>query len=118
LLCLYLQMACSPYKKEFHNLNYYESGSLLVSCLTFILGKFFNVEQCSSLTITFVEITIILLNTAFFTFLVIVLFVSGVNHVRVVLKYEDILIDDNARCWVVLILFLKSKLPKLSRSKQ
>jgi len=86
MFCLYLQQTCSPYRKEFHNLNYFESGSLMVSCLTFILGEFFTNEKCSDSAKTLVEITIITLNTTFFTFLFVVFIRSGMNHIREVLK--------------------------------
>lgn len=116
LFCLYLQQVCSPYRKEFHALNYFESGSLLVSCLTFILGQFFTNERCSESTKTLVEITIILANTAFFTFLLVAFVRSGMNHMRVVLRFEGLLDDDNAPWWIVLKIFIKSRMSKVSLS--
>jgi len=112
LLCLYLQQTCFPYREEFHKLNYYESGSLLVSCFTFILGQFFSIEQCTDAAKTFVEVLIITLNTTFFTFLLVVLFKNGMNHVRAMLKFKDFPIDDNTSWWRLLKLFIKSKKSK------
>eukprot|EP00210_Caulerpa_lentillifera_P000359 g352.t1 len=114
LFCLYFQLICDPYRQEFHSLNYYESGSLLVSCFTFLLGQIVNDESCSDSTKTFLEVVTIMINIAFFTLLMFTFLKSGMNHIKEVLKFEDVAIDDNANSWVLLKVFIRHRMSRVS----
>eukprot|EP00210_Caulerpa_lentillifera_P000358 g351.t1 len=114
LFCLFLQLICYPYRQEFHRVNYYESGSLLVSCFTFIFGQIINDEACSASTRTFVEVMTIIMNICFFTFLLFTFCRSGMNHIKVVLISENYPIDDKTHWWVLLKIFVKHRMSNTS----
>ena len=46
-VAIYIQLLCQPYAHEFDSLNACEAASLVVSCLTFASGLFFNDERTS-----------------------------------------------------------------------
>ena len=46
-IAIYIQLLCQPYKHNFNSLNSYEAASLVISCLTFASGLFFNDERTS-----------------------------------------------------------------------
>eukprot|EP00210_Caulerpa_lentillifera_P006658 g6361.t1 len=102
-------MSYLPYKEEFHKLNLYEFCSLFVSCFTFLLGQFFNDEKTGEFARGFVSFLIISMNSIFFLFLAFVLVLGGIVHLKVVLKYENVQIDDD-RPYTVMKAFLAHKI--------
>lgn len=117
LSSLYLHLICSPYRKEFHRLNVYESGSLLVSCFTFIFGQFFGIERSSDSTRVLVAVGIILMNTMFFVFLLFVFFSSGLVHIKVLLESEGHVFEEKTCLWIVLKVYITSRVTRWTRAK-
>lgn len=109
VLSLFAHLKCSPYKEEFNRLNSYEAGSLLVSCLTFVLGQFFGVDKSVEFIRSLASFLIISMNVSFFLFLVSVLFLSWLEHCKAVLISEGAQIDANAPPWKVHTVFLVAK---------
>jgi len=109
LTCLYAHLIVKPYRDAFHVLNYLESASLLISCLTFTLGLLFGFDRCSDSVRSFLTVLIVSGNSLFFLFLLFEFFVSGIAHLRVSLTHEDIVVPDKAPWWLVLKIFFTSK---------
>jgi len=109
LTSLYIHLIVKPYRKDFKTLNYLESTSLLVSCLTFTLGLFFGFDKCSNSVRFFLAFFIIVTNILFFLFLLSVFCRNTLVHVRVVLQYEDMLIPDAAPWWHVVKMYVASR---------
>jgi len=105
LTSLYIHVMIRPYRKEFEKLNTLESVSLLVSCLTFTLGLFFESNRSSGSVRAFLSIVIIVLNTLFFISLLFALIKSGIGHIRVVLQYENAARYDQVPWWRLLKIF-------------
>ena len=47
ITCLFLHTMCRPFRDEFRDLNKYESYSLIVSCMTYLLAGFFVDDRAS-----------------------------------------------------------------------
>jgi len=107
-LCLHLK--CIPYSEEFHRLNTYEFGSLLVSCFTFLLGQFFNDEKRKGFTRSVVAFLIVSMNVLFFLFLVLVLILSGLDCIRLTLRSEGLPVEDSTPTWKVIKLYVASRI--------
>eukprot|EP00210_Caulerpa_lentillifera_P006657 g6360.t1 len=116
ILSLSAHMNYLPYRKEFHKLNSYEFWSLLVSSFTFLLGQFFNDEKTSEFTKEFVAFLIISMNSIFVLFMVVVLLSSTTANFRMVLASEGIQLQDNARPWTVLKIYLLSRISRYYRA--
>eukprot|EP00210_Caulerpa_lentillifera_P003973 g3792.t1 len=116
-ISLYLHLVYSPYRKEFNCINFYESGSLLVSCFTFILSLIFSIENCSNSTKVFIALVIIMMNTMFFVFLLYVLFKNGLIHLKVRLRSENHFVDENICWWKAIKIYITSRLKKLTSTR-
>lgn len=91
-------------------MNYYEAGSLAISCLTFPLGQFFNVDRCSDTIRALVAVIIVMSNVIFFIVLLLAIVQSGIHHLKVVLQSEGVLLRPQAPWWAVLKRFFAFKL--------
>jgi len=115
---LYFHQKYSPFRQEFDRLNHYESLSLLVSCVTFMLGQFFNVEKSSDTSRTLIAVVIIVANTSTFAILVFVLIVNVIEQLRETLQNTSANISQDTPWWKVLKVFITSKLSALCGSKK
>lgn len=109
LFCLYIHLTLRPYRREFAILNHFESCSLLVSSLTFILGLFFANNRCSDSVKTFLAATIIFGNCMFFLVMSFALCYSTLVHLRVLLHYENIPLSNQAPWWIVFQTYIVSR---------
>jgi len=92
---LYIHFLCYPYDKEYHTLNYYESGSLLVSCVTYTLIQFFNVEKFSQVARSIVSLSIIAINVGFVCLMAYKIIKDLVQLLRALLRSQSIHIPKN-----------------------
>lgn len=85
---LYTHVLCYPYDKRYHSLNYYESGSLLVSCVTYTLFQFFSGEQYSKVARSIVSISTIAINVGFVCLMLLKMLRQFVLLLRALLRYQ------------------------------
>jgi len=64
ILFLYIHLICFPYDEAYHTLNYYESGSLLTSCVTYTMVQFFS-EESSQIVQAIASIALTAVNVSF-----------------------------------------------------
>eukprot|EP00210_Caulerpa_lentillifera_P003860 g3687.t1 len=88
VLFLYIHFICYPYKEEFDILNYYESGSLLVCCLTYALVQFFNAERCSEFDRTMVSLAIFVVVGGFLCLVAYKIIRDLVNLLKAFLRFK------------------------------
>lgn len=110
-LSFYIHVICLPFRKEFYSLNFHEAGSLLVSCLTFVLVQFFDAEKCSETTRQLVSLTIVLLCTLFVAVMVWNIFWSYINQFTLELKVKGIFVPEGTPWWKIIRLYVISVLP-------
>lgn len=110
IFSLYFHQKCAPFRQEFSALNLHESVSLLVSCVTFVLGQFFNADKSSDMTRTLIAVVIIVCNTSFFAVLGLVLVGNVIEQLRESLQNANASVSQNTPWWKVLKLFIISKL--------
>lgn len=92
---LSLHATCWPFERKFNSLNYYESGSLLTSCTTYILVQFFNVETLSGSARTVISIALIVLNGGFVLVMAFVIVQNFVQLARAILLSNNVQVTDN-----------------------
>eukprot|EP00210_Caulerpa_lentillifera_P004017 g3832.t1 len=109
VIFLYIHLVCLPYKEEYNNLNYYESGSLLSSCLTYALIQFLNVETYSELSRGFISASLIIVNVGYTCIMLRKIIKDLSSLLRALLKSEEIenLEDKNFFC--LLILYFRTR---------
>eukprot|EP00210_Caulerpa_lentillifera_P004022 g3837.t1 len=115
VLFLYFHTLCYPYAKEYHTLNYYESGSLLVSCVTYTLVQFFNVERCSKVTRSIVSLLLIAINGGFVCIMAFKIIREVTNLVRSFLHSKNIHIPERANIVTLVRIYSKVKRRRTSR---
>eukprot|EP00210_Caulerpa_lentillifera_P004009 g3824.t1 len=114
VLFLYFHFLCYPYAKEYHTLNYYESGSLLVSCVTYTLVQFFNVERCSEVTRSIVSLVLIAINGGFICIMAFKIIREATNLVRAFLNSKNIRIPEKANIVTLLKVYFTIKRSRIS----
>eukprot|EP00210_Caulerpa_lentillifera_P004003 g3819.t1 len=114
VLFLYFHTLCYPYTKEYHTLNYYESGSLLVSCVTYTLVQLFNVEKCSEVTRSIVSLLLVAINGGFLCLMSFKTVREATHLIRAVLQSKNIQIPEKANIIRLLRLYSKVKRSRFS----
>lgn len=113
---LYLHLICYPYDDKFNSLNYYEGGSLLMSCTTYTLVQFFNVKTLSNTSRNIVSVSLILLNCVFVSSLLYKIFANLVRFAKSILEIKNVHISENANWISIVKAYLKNrKRPRSSR---
>eukprot|EP00210_Caulerpa_lentillifera_P004019 g3834.t1 len=114
VLFLYFHTLCFPYDKKYHTLNYYESGSLLVSCVTYALVQFFNVEKCSKIVRSMVSLLLLIINGGFLCLMAIKLVREATHLIRAFLSSKNIQIPEKANIVRLLRIYSKVKRSRFS----
>eukprot|EP00210_Caulerpa_lentillifera_P004023 g3838.t1 len=114
VLFLYLHFLCYPYANEYHTLNYYESGSLLISCVTYTLVQFFNVERCSKIVRGMVSLLLIALNGGFLCLMAFKIVKEATQLIRAFLNSKNIRIPEKANIVTLLRVYSKVKRSRFS----
>eukprot|EP00210_Caulerpa_lentillifera_P004014 g3829.t1 len=109
VLFLYVHVVCLPYDKKYHTLNYYESGSLLISCVTYTLVQFFNVEKCSQIIRSIVSLLLLAINGGFVCIMAFKIVREATNLVRAFLNSKNIRIPEKANIVTLLRVYSKVK---------
>eukprot|EP00210_Caulerpa_lentillifera_P004033 g3848.t1 len=115
VLFLYFHTLCRPYAEEYHTLNYYESGSLLVSCVTYTLVQFFNVERCSEVIRGIVSLLLIAINGGFVCIMAFKIIREATNLVRSFLQSKNIRIPEKANIVTLVRVYSRVKRRRNSR---
>eukprot|EP00210_Caulerpa_lentillifera_P004011 g3826.t1 len=118
VIFLYIHFVCLPYKEEYNNLNYYESGSLFASCLTYALIQFLNVETYSELSRGFISASLIIVNVGYTCIMLCKIIKDLSSLLRALLKSEEIenLEDKNFFCLLIVYLKTRRLHPSTSRN--
>eukprot|EP00210_Caulerpa_lentillifera_P003992 g3808.t1 len=109
VIFLYVYLVCRPYKEEYNTLNYYETSSLLASCLTYILIQFLNVEIYSELFKGFISASLIIINVGFTCIMLHQIITHSSSLLRTLLKYEGIGDFEYENYFRLLIIYLKTR---------
>jgi len=109
VLFLYLHMLCNPYAETFNSLNYFESGSLLTSCVIYTLVQFLNVETLSELDRHVVSVCLIATAGCFMCIMVYTTLSNIIHLLRMILESKDVQLPANASWFSVLKLYYKNR---------
>lgn len=109
MVALFLQMRFQPYKNDVSVLNSYEAVSLFVSLITFTTGQFFEQDLSEGYVRILLSVSLLLLNAGFIIFMLVVSMRFELQHLRVALEDERVLIPANAKWWTVARLYVGSK---------
>eukprot|EP00210_Caulerpa_lentillifera_P004815 g4597.t1 len=113
LLSLYAHLNLRPYREELKSLNQFESCSLLISCLTFILGLTITNSRNEPPVMSFLTVIIILGNVIFFLTLLLALFYNSMVHLRVALQCENVPLPVPPTWWNILKVYIALKLAQM-----
>lgn len=105
---LSVHTTCYPFKEEFSSLNYYESGSLLTSCITYTLVQFFNVETLSEDGRTSVSIALIILNGGFVLSMMFLIVRNLVRLAKAILLSDNVEVSDDMSWISIVKLYFKN----------
>eukprot|EP00210_Caulerpa_lentillifera_P003972 g3791.t1 len=109
VLFLYIHLVCFPYNEEYHTLNYYESGSLLVSCITYTLVQFLNIETCSELSRGIISASLIALNSCFVCIMLYKILKELFSLLRAILESRGILVSENMNIFSFLKFYYQNR---------
>lgn len=105
---LSLHTICFPFKEEFNRLNYYESSSLFISCATYTIIQFFNVDSLSSTTRSLVSISLIILNGGFVIFMGLLIARNLIRLARAILLAKNVEVPNDMRWVSILKLYVRN----------
>jgi len=96
---LTLHTLCFPFDEKFNILNYLESISLMISCITYTLIQFLNVETLSKIERSLVSASVIILNGVYVIFLFVIIARNLVAYAKSSLKAHHIIDIHNEIGW-------------------
>ena len=94
IICLYFHTTCRPFREEFNGLNKYESYSLIVSCMTYLLAGFFTDGRAAEWVKVGLSIFLIVLIVGFPLMVLRLLFESVIWYFEAELSAADIDVCD------------------------
>lgn len=106
---LYIHFTSYPYDEEFYSLNYYESGSLLVSCITYTLVQFFSIERISQVARSIISLSIIAINVGFVCLMVYKIIKDILRLLRALLRSQNIHVPKTMNSFSLLRVYYKNR---------
>lgn len=106
---LYLHLICYPYDERLRSLNYYEGGSLLVSCTVYTLVQFFNVPTLSNSSRKVVSISLIVVSVGFVGIMLYKICQNIIKFLKGILESRNVRISSTANWFSILRLYMKNR---------
>eukprot|EP00210_Caulerpa_lentillifera_P003978 g3796.t1 len=109
ILFLYIHIICFPYNRKCSSLNYYESGSLLTSCITYTLVQFLNIETCSELSRGLISALLIALNSGFVCIMLYKILKDLLSLLKAILESRRIQVSENMNIFSFLRFYYQNR---------
>lgn len=106
---LYLHLVCNPYDDAFSSLNSFEGGSLLTSCMVYMLVQFLNVGTLSEFGRHTVSVCLIFIASAFVCIMVYKTLSNIIHLLRLILESKNVYFPENAKWFTILKIWYRNR---------